>query len=62
MNMKERVCFPSPHTSNSEVDTTALRQKAAGTLYSMMMMMMMMYVMTMIMMIVMMIQQRVMSR
>ena len=33
MNMKERVCFPSPHTSNSEVDTTALRQKAAGTLY-----------------------------
>jgi hypothetical protein len=61
MNMKERVCFPSPHTSNSEVDTTALRQKAAGTLYSMMMMMMM-YVMTMIMMIVMMIQQRVMSR
>jgi len=53
MNMKERVCFPSPHTSNSEVDTIALRQKAAGTLYSMMMM---------IMMIVMMIQQRVMSR
>ena len=31
MNMKERVCSPSPHSSNSLVDTTALRQKAAGT-------------------------------
>jgi len=29
--MKERVCLPSPHTSNSVVEHTALRQKAAGT-------------------------------
>ena len=30
MNMKERVCLPSPHISNSVVAQTALRQKAAG--------------------------------
>lgn len=30
MNMKERVCSPSPHISNSLELTMALRQKAAG--------------------------------
>ena len=30
MKVKERVCLPSPHISNSSVEVMALRQKAAG--------------------------------